>query len=72
MKLIQGLGTPESSWQAWAGLAALDTFDLHPFPASAVGLAPHPAHEVPAVGGPRACRPTPGERARAAAGRTGG
>jgi hypothetical protein len=39
---IQGVGTLESSWQAWSGLAALDTFPLHPLPARAVVVAPIP------------------------------
>lgn len=45
-RLIEGLGTPESRWQAWAGLATLDAFDLHPLPARAVVVAPHPDDEV--------------------------
>jgi LmbE family N-acetylglucosaminyl deacetylase len=48
---IEGLGTLESSWQAWPGLAALDTFALHPLPARAVVVAPHPDDEVLGVGG---------------------
>lgn len=48
---IQGLGTPESAWQAWPGLATLGTFVLHPPPARAVVVAPHPDDEVLGVGG---------------------
>ncbi|MGH3875335.1 MAG: PIG-L deacetylase family protein [Pseudonocardiaceae bacterium] len=48
---IEGAGTPESAWQAWPGLAALDTFALHPLPARAVVVAPHPDDEVLGVGG---------------------
>ena len=48
---IEGLGTLEASWRAWAGLAALDTFTLHPLPARAVVVAPHPDDEVLGVGG---------------------
>jgi LmbE family N-acetylglucosaminyl deacetylase len=50
-RLIEGLGTPESRWQAWAGLATLDVFDLHPLPVRAVVVAPHPDDEVLGVGG---------------------
>jgi LmbE family N-acetylglucosaminyl deacetylase len=48
---IEGLGTPESAWQAWPGLATLDIFALHPLPARAVIVAPHPDDEVLGVGG---------------------
>jgi len=51
VSLIEGPGTPESSWRAWPGLAALEIFDLHPLPASAVVVAPHPDDEVLGVGG---------------------
>ena len=51
MRPIEGLGTPESSWRAWPGLAGLDSFDLHPLPASAVAVAPHPDDEVLGAGG---------------------
>lgn len=57
---IDGLGTPESSWQAWPGLAFLDIFDLHPLPASAVVVAPHPDDEVLGVGGTLALLRTAG------------
>lgn len=50
-RLIEGPGTPESRWQAWAGLATLGAFDLHPLPAAAVVVAPHPDDEVLGVGG---------------------
>ncbi|PZS22284.1 MAG: GlcNAc-PI de-N-acetylase [Pseudonocardiales bacterium] len=67
VRLIEGLGTPESSWQAWGGLAALDIFDLHPLPASAVVVAPHPDDEVLGVGGTLALLHTAGVTVRVVA-----
>ncbi len=67
MSLIDGLGTPEPSWQAWPGLAALDNFDLHPLPASAVVVAPHPDDEVLGVGGTLALLRTAGVSVRVVA-----
>ncbi|MGH3833692.1 MAG: hypothetical protein ACRDRS_25195 [Pseudonocardiaceae bacterium] len=46
VRLIEGLGTPESTWRAWSGLATLDTVELHPPPARAVVVAPHPDDEA--------------------------
>lgn len=60
VRLIEGLGTPESRWQAWNGLAALDTFSLHPLPGRAVVVAPHPDDEVLGVGGTLALLTTAG------------
>lgn len=67
MRLIEGLGTPESSWQAWPGLAALELFDLYPLPASAVVVAPHPDDEVLGVGGTLALLHTAGVSLRVVA-----
>lgn len=67
MSGIDGLGTPESSWQAWPGLAVLNIFDLHPLPASAVVVAPHPDDEVLGVGGTLALLRTAGVSVRVVA-----
>ena len=51
---IRGKGTPESAWQAWAGLSALPAVTaeaLVPPGARAVVVSPHPDDEVLAVGG---------------------
>lgn len=64
VRLIEGLGTPESTWRAWNGLAALDTLDLHPPPARAVVVAPHPDDEVLGVGGTLALLTTAGVSVR--------
>ena len=51
---IAGLGTPESAWQAWPGLASLPTTttaELLPEGARLVVVAPHPDDEVLAAGG---------------------
>ncbi|MGH3772088.1 MAG: PIG-L deacetylase family protein [Pseudonocardiaceae bacterium] len=67
VRLIEGLGAPESTWRAWSGLAALDIFDLHPPPARAVVVAPHPDDEVLGVGGTLALLTTAGVGVRVVA-----
>ncbi|MGA8517474.1 MAG: PIG-L deacetylase family protein [Pseudonocardiaceae bacterium] len=67
VSLIESLGTPESSWQAWPGLAGLNLFDLYPLPASVVVVAPHPDDEVLGVGGTLALLRTAGVSVRVVA-----
>ncbi|WP_250450023.1 PIG-L family deacetylase [Caballeronia sp. ATUFL_M2_KS44] len=53
-RAMSGSGTPEATWQGWAGLGALPEVgpaELVPFGGRAVVIAPHPDYEVLGTGG---------------------